>query len=93
MMKNIWQCCKQIRTHCFFVESYYVLSYCRFLNTGPGERRVTVQTTDPTFAPKTCFLLTSFFWRIFNVVFFLYFEVKKNRIEFQNKEKYQFNFM
>jgi hypothetical protein len=30
MMKNIWQCCKQIWTHCFFVVSYY-----RFLNTDP----------------------------------------------------------
>jgi hypothetical protein len=36
MMKNIWQCCKQIRTHCFFVESYYVVSYYRFQNTDPG---------------------------------------------------------
>jgi hypothetical protein len=35
MIKNIWQCCKQIWTHCFFVKSYYVVSYYRFLNTGP----------------------------------------------------------
>jgi hypothetical protein len=35
MMKNIWQRCKQVWTHCFFVASYYVVSYYRFLNTDP----------------------------------------------------------
>jgi hypothetical protein len=35
MMKNIWQRCKQIWKHCFFVASYYVVSYDRFLNTDP----------------------------------------------------------
>jgi hypothetical protein len=34
-MKNIWQRCKQIRTRCFFVESYYVVGYSKFLNTDP----------------------------------------------------------
>jgi hypothetical protein len=36
MVKNIWQRCKQIWTHCFFVASYYVVSYYRFLNTDPA---------------------------------------------------------
>jgi hypothetical protein len=36
MMKNIWQRCKQIWKHCFFVASYDVVSYYRFLNTDPG---------------------------------------------------------
>jgi hypothetical protein len=36
MVKNIWQSCKQIWTHCFSVESYYVVSYYTFLNTDPG---------------------------------------------------------
>jgi hypothetical protein len=36
MIKNISQCCKQIWTHCFsVVVTYYVVSYCRFLSTGP----------------------------------------------------------
>jgi hypothetical protein len=35
-MKNIWQCGKQIWTHCFFVASFYVVSYYRFLNTDPA---------------------------------------------------------
>jgi hypothetical protein len=35
MVKNIWQRCKQIWTHCFFVASYYIVSYYRFLNTDP----------------------------------------------------------
>jgi hypothetical protein len=36
MVKNIWQHCKQIWTHCFFVVSYDIVSYYRFLNTDPG---------------------------------------------------------
>jgi hypothetical protein len=36
MVKNIWQHCKQIWTHCFFVVSYNIVSYYRFLNTDPG---------------------------------------------------------
>jgi hypothetical protein len=35
MIKNIWQRCKQNWKHCFFVASYYVVSYYRFLNTDP----------------------------------------------------------
>jgi hypothetical protein len=36
MVKNIWQCCKQIRIHCFSVETYYVVSYDSFFNTDTG---------------------------------------------------------
>jgi hypothetical protein len=40
LMKNIWQCCKQIWTHRFSVVTYYAVSYYRFLNTGPGQLRL-----------------------------------------------------
>jgi hypothetical protein len=43
MVKNIWQHCKQIWTHCFFVVSYDIVSYYRFLNTDPGLEKVTTQ--------------------------------------------------
>jgi hypothetical protein len=48
MVKNIWRRCKQMRTHCcfvasyyvvsYYVVSYYVVSYYRFLNTDPDWR-------------------------------------------------------
>jgi hypothetical protein len=36
MIKNVWQCCKQIWTHFFSAVTYYVINYYRFLNTDPA---------------------------------------------------------
>jgi hypothetical protein len=44
MMKNIWQQSKQIWTHCFFVASYNVVSYYRFLYTDPGNVEAAIKT-------------------------------------------------